>query len=476
MFNTAETLARESGLIFQASKQPWDRTDLRLLVSMAVGHRENPWDPPIDVDHHYVEEPFDEDLLAAPYREDPLKIEEELYNHDLNVVYDTSGLKSLSHIRACSLRRLVVNLVIYPRDNDDESNILFLAINSITSASHFLEHVVTLYDVEIDEDRLASALGERKTRPEVAFAIAKMLVHWKKQRISKRVLNLLRQFATRALGESRASERTVQGALKKLKQEDVDPDAQTTPTPPTVSNPLKLLTVAVGLFDPDPIEVARQITLICHRKFATIHPLEFITAMSHGSTTGRTSTLDEFLGFGDSLTLLAADAFLGAGDRQAAFRQILEIAKHLAELGNLDSLSCFLEFLGNVEVRKIVNVQTEELNALWTKAGERDREEYDQFLQKELGSGDRLAIPNMRVEIAGVVRREGQPDYVNGLINWGKVLPYAQRCVLLNAFQGRDCRFTPVPQIERVILRGAELSDTVLQDRLEELGRASAKE
>jgi hypothetical protein len=67
MFRTAEILARESGLVFQKSNQPWDRTDLHLLVSLAV-------------DHHEVDEPFDEDLIAAPYREDPLSIHDEPYD------------------------------------------------------------------------------------------------------------------------------------------------------------------------------------------------------------------------------------------------------------------------------------------------------------------------------------------------------------------------------------------------------------
>jgi hypothetical protein len=36
MYRTTEILARESEHVFQRSDQPWDRTDLHLLVSLAV--------------------------------------------------------------------------------------------------------------------------------------------------------------------------------------------------------------------------------------------------------------------------------------------------------------------------------------------------------------------------------------------------------------------------------------------------------
>jgi hypothetical protein len=474
MYQTSEILTRESGLVFQAADQKWDRTDLRLLISLAVGHREDPWNLPVDVDHHYVEEPFDEDLLAAPYREDPLRIEEELYDPDLNVVYDSSGKRSLSNIERCSLRRLVVNLVM-EENSDEEQKMFFLSINSITSASHFLEHIVTLYDVKIDEARLAAS-GCTKSQSEIAFQIGKLLLYWKKQRISKRVLELLRQFASRALTEMANAEGPLPGVLRKLKQDLVDRNAVSGLTSPSVPEPMKLLTATVGLLDPDPLEVARQMSLICHEKFARIHPLEFITAMANGSTTVRTATLAEFCEFGDSLTLLVADALLNCPLRQSGFQRIFDIAQNLAQLGNLDALSCVLRFLGNDEVRRIPgSVSPEQLEELWTKAGERGRTEYDAFLAREFAAGDRAAIPNMQVEILHAAKRSAEPDYIDGLINWGKVLPHAQRCALINGFQGRGYTFTVVPQIQKLILKAGDLSESLIQDKLEELARASAK-
>jgi hypothetical protein len=195
-------------------------------------------------------------------------------------------------------------------DERDEE-LFLLVLNSITSAAHFLEHLVTLYDLEIDEARLAAA-GCAKSSGDVAFAICRLLEQWMKKRVSRRVLDLIRQFATRALTEPRGADRQLAGVLKKLKNPQQQTFEVSGLSPPVIPRTDSLLSAIVGLFDPEPIEVARQISLICHEKFASIHPLEFITAMSNGSTTVRTSTLTEFFEFGDGLTLLVTDACLNA--------------------------------------------------------------------------------------------------------------------------------------------------------------------
>lgn len=481
MYRTAEILARESGHVFQKSDQPWERTDLHLLVSLAVGHREDAWNLPVDVDHKYVEETFDEDLLAAPYREDPLSIQDELYDPTLHVTYDASGQKALSNIRTCSLKRLVVTLATTDV-SDEDRHMFFLALNSLTSATHFMEHLVTLYDMEIDKARLtlsgcpAEPLG-------VCRNILLLLKKWINFRMSKRILELVRQFASRALNEPKRCdpEKELSGILKMLvkqtgQEKEYDPLAMEAPV---ISNALRLFAPNLGLFDPDAIEVARQITLICHEKFASVHPLEFIIAISNRATTVRTPTLAEFFEFGDSLTLIVAETFLNTEKKSFAFERILAIARQLAELNNLDALACIVRFLRRPEVWFFG--KGVELDDLWARSGEADRKAterptpYDLAIQKQFEKWG-TTIPNMHVELKSGVKGPREPDYVDGLLNWGKVVPHAKRCLVLNRFQTKQYPFTVIPQIQKVILKGAESSAVALQERLDELGRVSGKE
>jgi hypothetical protein len=252
--------------------------------------------------------------------------------------------------------------------------------------------------------------------------------------------------------------------------------------PPRVPDPLRLFKPTIGLLDPEPLEVAHQVTLIHHQKFASVHPLEFIIGIYNRKTTVKTPTLAEFFEFGNSLTLLVAEAFLHAERKQAAFDRILEIAKHLAEMSNLDALSSVLKFLIINELKRVVNVQSALIDELWTRCGEADQKTnvvskpYDAHIDKQF-RGWASTIPNMHVELkSGDKEAERMPDYIDGLINWEKLIPHARKCMLLNRFQNMPYNFTVIPQIQKVILRGAEAKAVVLQERLDGLTRTSQKE
>jgi hypothetical protein len=381
------------------------------------------------------------------------------------------------------LKRLVVTLAT-TEVTDEERHMFFLALNSVTSATHFLEHLVTLYDMEIDETRLG--LAGCSVKPlDICRNILMLLKKWINFRMSKRILELVRQFSSRALSESKScdSGKELVRILEMLVKQtgagkEYDPLVM---EPPQISNPLRLFAPNLGLFDPDPIEVARQITLIYHEKFASVHPLEFIIAISNRSTTVRTPTLVEFFEFGDSLTLLVAESFLNADKKQIAFEGILAIARQLAELSNLDALACVVRFLMRDEVRRIVTTPMPDVEELWRKSGERDRKSterptvYDAFILRQFEKWI-ATIPNMHVELKSGVKGPGEPDYIDGLINWRKVVPHASRCLVLHRFQTRQYPYTVIPQIQKVILKGAETPVNVLQDRLDELARLSTKE
>ena len=485
MYRTAEILSMESGHAFQGSAQPWDRTDLHLLTSLAVGHREDAWNLPTDANHKYVEEVFEEDFLASPYREDPSTLMEEFYDPNLNVVYDDEKDHSLKHITACSLKRFVVYFARSDVLDTEECQMFFLSMHSITSASHFLEHLVTLYDMPVDPAR-----DPDKDRPgRVQMNIVNFIAKWKDCHIGKRTLKLVVQFLERKTREEKEPNlKWVVAALKKIQESDSTNGQRANENVPDPIIPDDkrniLFKLSLGILDPEPGEVARQITLIYHEKYASVHSLEFIVGISKRRTTIQTPTLTEFFEFGNSLIYTMAEAFLNAANRAEAYKRILTVAKALAELSNMDGVSCVLSFLRRADVKSIARIPPEEMQQsdqeiekLWTQAGEADNPaEYEAYVHDKFRTWKPM-IPNMHVELERGTPTGQEPDYINGLINWGKIRPHANRCVILNRFQS-GCRydFVVVSQIQKVILRGPEMTYTMIEEKLDEQARLASKE
>jgi hypothetical protein len=406
MRRTAEILAMESGHLFQKSRQPWERTDLHLLCSIAVGHRENAWDLSLDADAHYIHETVDEDFWASPYREDASTICNELYDPELNTIYDSSGQRALSNIRACSLRRFVVQFVMATPSSPDEFLMFLLCLPTITCATHLLEHFATLYDVEIDSTRIEMSpkdFGLLCSRSIVLF-----IKNWTELPMGRRTIKLITKFLKRMQTDVRAEKmwRVIADILQSFKEASTSATRQPTRKarklpPPVIPDPLVLFRPRLSLLDPDPIEVGRQITLICSNKYASIHALEFVIALANRRPTMRTPTIADFFGFGQSLTILFAEAFLRADDKGAAFRRIVEIARCLApgkDLNNVDATASILSFLRRPDVLQIGGATTEqirELNDDWSKCGEADRDkvQYKDFIKAQFDTS-RPTIPN----------------------------------------------------------------------------------
>jgi hypothetical protein len=491
MYRTAEILARESGHKFQNSPQPWERTDLHLLASIAVGHREDAWNLPPDVDHSYVEEIVEEDFFASPYREDKSTISDEFYNPTLNVVYDSSGSKSLPHIERCSLKRFVVYFATAETVDNDEFPTFFLSLPSITSATHFLDHLVTVYDMTIDPKRGEKVYSSDQLA-NIPRNILNFIKNWTQYHIGKRTAKLLTQFLNRILVEekSKAVHRHIPSILRNLESAQDQKFVEMTAPTPAIRDPHVLFKPSLCLLDPEPLEVARQLTLIYHDRYRSIHSLEFMISISARKITVRTPTFAQFFHFGDYVTQLFAETFLKAGNKEAAYARLCEIVRCLAQpsgpaaahCSNWDAISCVVRFLMRDDILTLAGLRAvpPELAALWTACGAEfktgNRAVYDEIIRKQAESWT-PTIPNMQVELKSGDKESGnQPDLVGGLVNWAKFKPLAARCKVLSIFQRKGYSFIAVPQIQKIILKGTEFSAAQIEEKLDEQVRLLPKD
>lgn len=291
MYQTADILARESGHSFQTSNQPWNCTDLHLIVSLALNitnninesekgtHRKSKtvqensqtkkikslrrnfaygfnssdfdnydsmlykeaWDMKPDPTHQYVIESLEEDYFSSPYKEDINTIWEELFDPNLHVVYEPNKPRTYQNVKHASLKRLIVfhatkDVQAIPNSDHEQ---FFLTIHSITSSRHFLEHLVTLFDCIGIPSKYRSKIN-RMEIAQMRKNIINLIKRWTAFHglfIGKETLKLTEQFFTRILEQSNLSRIGKQATLDTTSESILNESSENQPRSFTLMPP-----------------------------------------------------------------------------------------------------------------------------------------------------------------------------------------------------------------------------------------------
>ena len=488
MHKTAETIQKESGHDFQLIDQPWDKTSLLILVSLGVLPREDPWNILPDPHYQFVEESLEEDFFSFPYREDPSLMYIELLNPNSNIIYITENNFNFSNLRAASLRRLVLLLVSSPLDlfPDDERYAFFLTLHSITSSHHFFEHLMTLFDCHLLEP---SNIEDKKKileiQPQIRSEVINLIKKWTNFHglfIGKKTLKSIGQFLRR-INDDSISYQNLQKFAKPLlsqlpslsygmKQGKLsEPEDK-----PIIPDPQIIFKPTLKLIEPDSLELARQITLMFQQAFKAVHSREFVVALGEQRVSHQTPTLSEFFEFGERLTLLTLETIVLSQDPTSTILKILDIAIKLEELANFDALACIIRALRSEELNNssiFINNPNLKINIqlLYSKCGDdpKTRESYSSVVLQRFNSWS-PTIPNLRVELISLIS-DRSPSFVDGLINWGKRKGISEKTAILYRFQNRSYNYWPIPQIQKMVKKGSNLTLNQIYLKIDQLNR-----
>jgi len=488
MHQTAETIQKESGHEFQILDQPWDRTSLLILSSLGVLAREDPWNISTDPHHSFVEESLEEDFFSYHYREDPKSIFIELLDTSSNVIYEGTSDESFSALKAASLRRLVTLLVTSPADlfSDDKKRAFFLALHSITSSHHFFEHLMSIFDCHLlepptmeDKERLL------QMQPSLRSEVINLIKKWTNFHglfIGRKTLKSIEEFLRRICDDQQnypSLQPYAKSILSQLPSLSFGMKQGLLPDPedkPIIPDPQIIFKPKLKLIEPDPLEVARQITLIFHTAFKAVHSREFVVALGEQRVSHQTPTLAEFFDFGERLTLLVLETIVLSSDPPGAILKVLEIAQTLESLGNYDALACVLRALHSEELNSAIfypptTNSRNTLIQLWSKCGDDPltQEFYNSSVISRFSSW-KPTIPNLKTEMISLspVR---SPSFINGLINWEKRRGITEKTAILYRFQNKAYSFWPIPQIQKMVKRGALLTKAQIFTKIDQFGR-----
>lgn len=485
LYSTAQELSQEVAHQFQIRKQPWERTDLMLLASMGTGIKEDVWNLPPDPDYQYVTEDFDEDSFSSPYTEDPNSIWEEYFNIEYNVEFMEDSPKfHFKDIARASLKRLVCDIIVksnHPID-DNTMKLFFITLQTMTSAQHFLKHLITIYD----SNNPKISAEQTQFNQKAVIQIIQTWISFHGAFIGHRTIKLIIQFLSRIT--------TTEGTDEGLRAQSLDiltkiiPNAQEfrvdktlcEKPAPCIPNPQVLFSPGLTILDPEPLEVARQVTLLAHSSFVEVHSLEFYKALCTSSVTLDSPALLEFFEFGDRFALLALEAFVRATNKASAFNRLIEIGKSLATLRNFDSLSALVAVLRRPDVTAIADItDTQALQEIvnlkhlvcedsTTSLAEQQRE-YCQSIQDSFN--DHLsAIPNITVELKLISHDiQKMPNYIGNSINWEKRQMIGSKCLQFFNFQRCAYDLYPIPQIQKVINEGSYMTYDQIEQEMKSI-------
>ena len=505
MVRTAEILEKETGLKFQVYDEPWERTGLRVLVSLGVLSRENPWIIQAPPNCKFIEEPLEEDFFACQYREDPRTVHIELLDKSANVEYDSEE-HSFKHIKACTLNRLVsIITTANTADKDtemnfreDDLNAFFLTLHSITSCEHFLEHLKAVFDYDFADEK---AISEVQTKyPNIRVNVARVILKWIRFHglfIGKKTLKLIEQFAKRVIdssiedyhdnagkGEYIGIFEEILNAIPTLGYGQIH-EKQKIIEDPIIKDAQVLLNPALSIIDldppqtpdngqnkerdPDPREVAKQITLLSYKAFSAIHSREFMVAIIKKGVTIQTPTLAEFFEFSDKIERVVLESIAKAPKPVEAVKQIYKIAESLDNLANYDALYRVVSALMIPELKGIIKEAKldDRIQRLFKKTGstEDTLEWYRQNLDSRFDDSY-PTIPNTTSELKFAPTIVG-PDFFDGkLINWEKRRQIGKIMTVLYKFQNCPYCFWPVPQIQKLFTRGGTMTDKQLGEAI----------
>lgn len=464
--NVSETLTEETHLEFQRKDQQYDRTDLRLLVSMSLAPRDDSWDNTGIESTTITPERYDEDNLSVRFVESTSQIAKCMKNIISDVTFIPGKENSFQGIKYSPLKNLIVALVteseikVTPEDRIR----FFLVLNSICKNSHFLEHIEAICTAETATDRIKEN-------------VINLLDDWVKFSgyfIGSNALNkILLLIESNNLPNSKQLYQNIQHLLKcpYYGRED---KKEFVPPPPIIQEPVTLLHPLLSLSDPDPKEVARQISLYMYDIYSKINPLEFYTAISTRSLSSSTPHMNELYNFGYKLKYLIATTILEKGKPNDKFIgnnilkkiEILIItALELVKLNNFEAASWFvsafeMKCLKNISglisnLPQQIQQSLKQLNEEY--CWKNPSKAYNQKIQA-CYQNDLPAIPNMRYELSVMTKTGyGGNDFQDNLINWEKRNTIADFLLVYYQFQNIKYNFHKITQIQNLLVKSSFL-------------------
>ncbi|KAJ3443945.1 ras guanine nucleotide exchange factor i-related [Anaeramoeba flamelloides] len=482
---TKTILEEETGIKYQ----PHYVRDSRLqnLVRVAIKNVDLVWDQTIKEQENQLDQQTGNIDLVGHLRSLGLEVEDD-DDYDLTSIWDDEGEKKniiytektenknttkeeMKEIEAASLNKLVEILTHEKQRNVLYTKTFLMTYQSFTSPRTLLTKLTQRFHIPKEMEEIYK---DKKTI--IQLRVCNVLKFWITdyfEDFNSKVLTELQDFIDNSLNSEKFNKigSTLSLIIKRKMEQKNKKGHIFYDLPPEPKLPKTIFSPKLNLFDVDPEEIARQITLIEYNIYEKIKPSELLKlAWSSPKLRHRSPNVIQMIHRFNLISGWVATAILKrerVKERGKALRWFINIASHCRKLNNFNGLMAILSGLGSSAVHRLKHTFDElpekffeELDDLETDLSSEKSFANYRTLIKEINPP---CIPYFALYLTDLTFIEdGNPDVIEGLINFQKRRLIYDLIFGIQIYQKPPYNFQSIHQILRLLQNLETLDESEL--------------
>ncbi|KAG5519994.1 hypothetical protein PMAC_001070 [Pneumocystis sp. 'macacae'] len=401
------------------------------------------------------------------------------HDHEGRIVYDDQG-----YLKAGTLMGLIEHLTRHDLFDSLFNNTFLLTYRTLISAEDFFDLLVKRFMIVPPGNLKSHELEiwvEKKQKP-IRLRVFNILKIWLENHFmepidenSKRLLNRIKEFTINVLSESIPVENLIRIIDKRIKNEDENHFRKlilniglNTP-PPVLPKNLKKF----KLLDLDPLEIARQLTIIESKIYNKIKPIECLNkAWSKNFANDIAKNIKSMILKSNQITGWVTHSILSQSEvkkRVDIIKHFINIADRCRSLNNFSTLTSIISGINSAPIHRLkrtwelINKKTinifDSLNRIMDSA--KNFSEYRELLHVI----NPPCVPFLGVYLTDLTFIEdGNPDMIKNsknLINFSKRIKTAEVIREIQQYQSVSYSFQIVPEIQAFISHCLKGMDTL---------------
>ncbi|QSL64821.1 hypothetical protein MERGE_002124 [Pneumocystis wakefieldiae] len=398
------------------------------------------------------------------------------HDHEGKIIYDDQGC-----LKAGTLVGLIEHLTRHDLLDSLFNSTLLLTYRTFTSAENFFNLLVERFMIAPPENLKPYELKiwiEKKQKP-IRLRVFNILKIWLESYFmepmdenSKRLLNQIKQFTINILSETIPGESLVRIIDKRMRNEDRNYFRKLMlnigfVAPPILPKNLR----GFKLLDLDPLEIARQLTIMESRIYNKIKPIEFLNkAWSKHVCNGIAENIRSMILKSNQITGWVTQTILSQSEvkkRVHILKHFINIADRCRGLNNFSTVTSIISGINSAPIYR--------LKRTWELVTKKTINTFDS-LNKMMDSSKNFSeyrellrlinppcVPFLGVYLTDLTFIEdGNPDMIKNskdLINFSKRIKTAEIIRDIQQYQSTSYSFQVVPEIQSYLLECLEGMD-----------------